>query len=316
MQVEMKQTIATAAKGYMDENKMTAADFAKQTKVNQSYLSNILNGQFTAAAGDNAQTEIKDTYFIRIAEVVGVKMEKSYWDFIMTKEFQEVAALLQEAKDNGIAKTIICETGGGKSYCIAKFKIKNPVHTYVLKLDNLVRISDIFTELGLILNVPEKGTRAWRRGQIVIKLRDIRRAGGHPIIIFDEGENMSAELMKMLKGLYDGIEGYASLVLIGTDQLLRKMEGNKRRDKDAAPQFYRRFKAGIKVVHVLSRATRFKPFFEHYSLPTGLRKLLLEICENYGELHDYLEPFFRECDERGWEVNEDNFRLKYDMPAE
>jgi hypothetical protein len=83
-------------------------------------------------------------------------------------------------------------------------------------------------------------------------------------------------------------------------------------NKNGAPQFYRRIKAGIK--HIPSDKN-FKPFFEKMNVDDkGLRKLLNERCNNYGELHDYLEPVLKEADVKGQPVTESFFRLYHNMP--
>jgi len=85
----------------------------------------------------------------------------------------------------------------------------------------------------------------------------------------------------------------------------------KRKDRGGVPQFYRRIKASIRYINAIAD---FKPFYEKYVEDKSLRRLLTTLCENYGELHDYLEPAMREADDQGQSLNESFFRIMYNMP--
>jgi DNA transposition AAA+ family ATPase len=317
MQTELKREIADRANQYMKDNNLKAVDFGRDVNVNESYLSNILNYKFEASAGDNKLVPIKDTYFKRIAEVVGVSVEKKYWGWVETREFEELVGMIKDAKEKTITKTLICATGKGKTYAVNKFKTNFPANTYVITINSLMNLSDIINELLYLLNLPVRGSKAARIREVIMKFRELRRNGHRPLLILDEGENMNGGTMRMIKGLYDGIcqDHYASIVLMGTDQLLKKMESNRKKDKEAAPQFYRRFKAGLRVIKEVPVNKAFVPFFSKFGITDkGLRSLLCEICDNYGELHDCLEPAMREADEQGEELTEDFFRIMYNMP--
>jgi DNA transposition AAA+ family ATPase len=244
---------------------------------------------------------------------------KPYWGYVQTREFMELVTQMEEARARAITKTLICNTGKGKTYAVKKFRDNFPACTYVITINSLMTLGDIINELLQQLGLPERGNRAMRVRQCIMRLRELRHSGYSPVLVLDEGENMTAETMRMLKGLYDGIceDRHAGIVLIGTNQLLRKMERNRKRDGDAAPQFYRRFKAGIRLVRELPAEKAFTPFFEKFGITDkGLRRLLCGLCDNYGELNAYLEPAMREADERSEELTETFFRVMYNMPGD
>lgn len=258
------------------------------------------------------ETEVKQ----KIA-AVSANLENSYWGYVQTREFMELVSQLEEAKKKTITKTLICNTGKGKTYAVKKFRNSFPGHTWVVTINSIMKLGDIINALLGMLGLPEKGSRAARISSVVQHIKELRRNGHRPMLVLDEGENMTNETMRMLKGLYDGIceDGHASIVLIGTGQLLKKMERSHRRDSDAGPQFYRRFKAGIRVIREVPVEKAFTLFFEKFGVADkGLRRLLCELCGNYGELNAYLEPALREADERGEELTEAFFRVMYNMP--
>src|SRR5690606_24446884 len=115
--------------------------------------------------------------------------------------------------------------------------------------------------------------------------------------------------------MYDGIVNHASIMLIGTPELIDKMERLKRKEKDGMPQFCRRFKAGTWTLPSIDKQAEFSKFFASVGIQDkGLRNLLYQVADNYGELHDYLEPALKKADQMGEELTEELFRLIYRMP--
>lgn len=311
MHGEKKQHIVSAAIEYMREQSLTQADVSKMAGVPAAYLSNMLNGKHSITTG-NGETEIADKYWVGLAGAVGYSIDTVYWEHVMTSQFKRIIVELTAAKETGGTRTIIGPTGSGKTYAVREFAKRNPQHTYVVTVNNLMTVGDVINALVNLLGVPATASRAMRLTAIIVKLKDLSRAGRKPIVIFDEGENMEANTMRMLKGLYDGIHKYCGVALIGTERLMYKMERAKAADKDGGPQFFRRFKTGIKQLSSID--TKYTDFLEHYNLPAGLCKLLRRLCDNYGELHDYLEPAMREAALQGVPLTEQFFRVMYNMP--
>jgi hypothetical protein len=96
---------------------------------------------------------------------------------------------------------------------------------------------------------------------------------------------------------------YCSIVLIGTEQILDTIF-NKRKNNQSVPQLWRRFKAGTRVLLRLTKPGTSHHFTISTFLVQRICRILNELCENYGELHDYLEPFLRWSSETSKPVNE------------
>lgn len=306
-QTATQQAIIEAAKAYMEKHGMSENDLAKASKVNGAYLNVIMAGKTRLQS-----TFITDKWYQKLAEFIGHNVEKKYWETEPTTEFKKLITALERAKEQSACYTVIAGTRRGKTYTKDLFMNKHPKHTYCITVDSLCRVKDIINELCMELDIPLAGTERIRLFSIVQKLRDIKRKGGHPLVIFDEGENMKLSTLQMLKGLYDGISKYSGIVLIGTDQLLENLEKLKKRNKQGMPQLYYRLKAGIKVVRGGQQWLNI--IIEKYIQDTGLRRLLKDMCENYGDLNGYIEPALREADKQGVPLTEEFFRVMYDMP--
>lgn len=312
MTEELKYQIVAAAKEYARLKKISNNDVAKISGINSGYISNMFRDQFTTTVEDK-EIAIGDRWFYKLAEWAGLPIRKQFWSTVETPQFTAMLPALEEAKKNSRVSVLITPTGLGKTYIIDRFCHHNPVHTYRITVSSVHKLQDVLLDIIDALKIRNVGkSSALRMKAIINRLREIKQTGGQPIVIIDEAENLELAVLKMLKGLYDGVVTYASLVLIGTDQLIQKLLRLRKHDKAGIPQFYRRIKAGIRYI---PDTKDFKPFFEKMMIADkGLRRLLNELCENYGELHDYLEPALREADELEQPLTENLFRMIYNMP--
>lgn len=304
---EQKGQIIEVAHEYLALHTMTEQQLSKSSGVSNSYLNTMMRGETKYN-----DTEIGDQYFLKLAALVGVEIEKQYIELELTTEFMTLIAKLERAKKYQVNGIFVAPTGRGKTVAVTNFKKKNPGHTYVITVDSLCTVRDIIHELAGMLGVHVAGSQRMKQHTIIQKLRDLKLKGAKPVLIFDEGENMKLQTFQMLKGLYDGISKHCGIMLVGTKQMMDMLEKLKKRDKQGVPQFYRRFKANTCVM--VGSRMGLEHFVKKYVKDLGLRALLYELCENYGEFHDYMVPVMREADKRGVPVTEELFRLVHDMP--
>lgn len=308
MSPEQKLNIAKAAQQYLKDKGVTQSDLANLTSLNTAYISAMFNDKLTVG-----NTEIADKHWRKLANAIGLGLEQQFWELVPTPQFKRIIMTLNTARERASSRTIIGEPGIGKTMALKKYVEKFPKHTYLITINSLVTVADIIHKLLEMLNLPTTGSTSMKLVQIILKFRDISLKGGNPLIIFDEAENMNSKTMKLIKGLFDGVEKYTAIVLVGTDQLTRKMLKNKLKDVDAGPQFYRRFQPGLIDLEDVDR--KFTQFFDELGIvDKGLIELLQGLCNNYGELYMWLEPVIREASTQGVPVTEDLFRVYHDMP--
>lgn len=322
MTKEQKDLLIEDAKRYINENNLSNNDVCRATKINSSYLSNMLRGQYHLTV-DEKEVPIGDKWFLSLSEFISYNVDKVYWSRVKTRQFVEGISKLNECKNAGKTGLIIGGTGFGKSDFINSFCNKNPQHTFRVTVSSLYKLVDIVNELCdrigidvMLMNSQRIGASSLkiRVEKIIEKLKEIKRNGGLPIIIFDEGENLEIAVLKMLKALYDGLKDHCSMVIIGTDQLMNKLLNLKKRNRDAIPQLYRRFKAGYKHLSAINKEEEYPKFYEKMNVTDkGLWRLLIDLCDNYGELHDYLQPVLKEADQKNKPVTEELFRIYHDI---
>lgn len=299
MNLEQKLQIVEAAKKYADEHGLSQNDLAKKAEVSAKYVSDMFNGKtYTVANSATGKTvEIADKYYLKLAEYVGVSVKKEYWKTVVTPQMQRILLSLQVAKENGETNLIIGETGCGKSYVCDLFRRKYPADTYIVTVSQTDNIGDIIEKIisALKISVSAK-TKSGKISEICRYLSDRRDDGQEPQLIFDESEYMKQPALCAMKSLYDNLHKVCSIVLVGTDQLLAHLEQMKRKNKDGIPQFCRRVKFGIRRLEPIDR--RFPGFLDDID-DKEIVRFLMDLCDNYGELHDVLVPAKREADITG-----------------
>jgi DNA transposition AAA+ family ATPase len=244
-------------------------------------------------------------------------MKKTFWQTVATTQFYEHINILQDCKSNCKAALIICNTGMGKTYNTDVFCKKNTEDTYRITVGDSYKLIDVIDELLELLEIrcDFKTYAVKQKLRLIAKcMKQIKEDGGNPIIILDESENLKPQVLKMIKELYDAVYQHCSIVMIGTDQILDGILNRRNKNRQSVPQLWRRFKAGTRTLTPINKERDFKPFFDKYVSDKGLRRLLIDMCDNYGELHDYLEPALREADAKGQPLTEELFRTIYNIP--
>lgn len=303
---QQKQQITEALNNYMETHGISANEIVKRSGVNESYISSIRNGDTTVG-----KSEIKDKWYLMLADFIGFKLTKEYWQMQKTPQLYRMLSTLEDAKENGQTNIIIGETGSGKSYISDIFLKANPVDTFKVVVGSLDTIGDLLDKLIDVLKISTPKTKSKKIGEIAKKLKQLRLEGQKPHLIFDECEYMKQPALCSMKELYDALNGVCGITLIGTSQLIDNLDKLRKKNRSGIPQFYRRIKFGIRELPNIDRS--FSMFLANIN-DKNLRNFLKQNCDNYGELHDVLVPAMKEADRTGNELTEDFVRTILGMP--
>ncbi len=244
------------------------------------------------------------------------------WQYLPTKQSKEILSELIEAKEQQKALLLISNTGLGKTKTIEMFMRKNAEHTYKITVGDSFKLPDVVDAIIEQLNIDfyarkkEGNAIKGKLTAIAKRLKELQSDNHLPMIVIDEAENLKPSVLKMIKELYDAIHDYASIVLIGTEQILDSILNRRNKNRQSVPQLWRRFKAGTRYISPLKKDRDFKPFFDLY-IPgqTSLQGLIISLADNYGELHDFLDPVLIKASKTGKEVTEEYFCLIHKLAS-
>lgn len=290
-----KIEIVQAVTAYMTEFKMSQADLAAKSGVRKEYVSIILkpNSNFMYSSGD-VQGYIPAKHFSSLADVCGFKTEPEYWNTQPTAQTNAILAHLQTAKEHHAPLVLIGETGCGKSFTTSLFSSRNPMDVFVVIAGSSDSLSDLLDKTLVSLNVNDGvKSKSGKIRSIAQKIRSLTFQGYTPMLVIDEGEYLKQPALCAVKEVFDYVNGYCSVTIIGTHQLVANIEKLKRRDHSGIPQFHRRMKMGLKLLPNIDRS--YKLFINDIE-DRELKKFLLRNCNNYGELHDIIVPATRESE--------------------
>lgn len=299
---EIKTRLVAHVTEYMQAKGLSGATMAAKADINSAYLSHILQGKDRVNS-----TVIADSYYLRLAEATGFEITTSVWKILKDDQFQMMIAEMEYSKLNQAVRVLIGESGCGKTLGINQFCKARPRHTFRVTLHSMIGLNDIIEELMRQMELPVVGTMSKRLTTIKDHVKELRLGGHHPVIVFDEGENVKPKLIGLLKALYDAIHGNCGLAIAGTKKLVEKLNIAKTKDKDGAPQLFRRLKGGIKYLPEIDKT--YVGFFEALRIDDKhLMRWLRENCSNKGELADYLEPVLKTAQMKGEAVTFEFFR--------
>lgn len=286
----LRKEITDAAKTYVEEKSLSLNELARKTDINQAYMSQMMN----------LKGDIADKWYYSLAKGIGYPLDIVFWEHVPTPQYRAIITHLEEARNLGRNRILIGDTGSGKTYAVDRYVMTNPQDTFRITISSMhtshAVVDDIMDEIGL----EPTGLPITRLRNIAHRLSMAQLEGRKPLIIIDECENLKLTAFGIIKSLYDKLEGVCPIVLIGTGQIQYKISNMLKLNKVGIPQFQRRFKAGERHLPPVDRT--FKLFLDDKVDDTRLKSYLRRICNNYGELHDYLELALKEADRQGKEL--------------
>ena len=177
---------------------------------------------------------INEKMWRSIAAQIGVKQTR--WNIVETRNYKALSEIFADAQENALVLAVCGEAGTGKSLTAAHYEAENP-NVYVLACSEYWNRKTFLRELLRVMGKnPAGDTVGDMVDDVVMELK--RRV--NPLIILDEADKLSDQVMFFFITFYNKLEDYCGIVLMATDYLEKKVRRGLRLNKKGYKEIYSR----------------------------------------------------------------------------
>ncbi len=286
--------IPAAIKRYLDEKNSSQAQLAKNAKVGEAYVVQILKRRTHIG-----ETQIKDKYYLDLCKAIGYSVTVQRWRHFDTSNFMLQYTSVKAARENKTRLVIDGDTGSGKSYFCETYKKAEPVNTFVVKCLAIENSKEFAKNIAEVVGVKTVGTAGVIIKRIAEKLYSLDDA----LLIIDEAEHIGNKsgYINIIKSLADLLEDKVAFVLIGMDIakiLQRGFDRNKQNFRQTARRFAKR------VLCFDDIADDIRNICNELSITNkNVQRWLINRVHNFGELKVMLLEALEESEKSGVEIS-------------
>nr|DAP16172.1 MAG TPA: AAA domain protein [Caudoviricetes sp.] len=205
--------------------------------VSAATISKILNGDWDTIA---------EGMWHNVSKQVGSSAES--WSLVSTSVYDELTELLECAQQDSQVMAIVGSAGCGKSATIRQYASTHDEVTAIVCSEYQNRTSWLSAVMEAMGLDPRGLSVAEKIGQIV---RRLKRAD-KPLLILDEADKMSDQVLYFFVTLYNELEGHCGVVLCATQYLDKRLVRGLRSGRKGYEEVYSRIGRQCIQLSVLS----------------------------------------------------------------
>lgn len=237
LELKTKQKITERLIAWLEESEeRSMRKVSEELGISNLYVSRIKNGIYEIEQKEGKPTQIRDEFFHRIAEHIGLSHRSHtglHWE---TTNFKSIQKVCKAAQSKRLRVLLQGDTGHGKTYALDHFQIHTDKTIYL-------KVTRSMTERNLLEAILKKlGHRDFPRGNRE-KINAIRYAlTGTPgfLLIIDEAEYLKPAIFHVIKEIADFTEGKCGFIMSGYG-LISKIQRLAEKKREGFPQLRRRF---------------------------------------------------------------------------
>ena len=205
--------------------------------VSAATISKILNGDWDTIA---------EGMWHNVSKQIGSSAEG--WSLVSTSVYDELTELLECAQQDSQVMAIVGSAGCGKSATIRQYALTHDEVTAIVCSEYQNRTSWLSAVMEAMGLDPRGLSVAEKIGQIV---RRLKRAD-KPLLILDEADKMSDQVLYFFVTLYNELEGHCGVVLCATQYLDKRLVRGLRSGRKGYEEVYSRIGRQCIQLSVLS----------------------------------------------------------------
>jgi Cdc6-like AAA superfamily ATPase len=225
---EIKQQIADDLRNYVQTVAGGSMNKASKMlrKVSISYISQMLNEKWSA---------ISDEAWRNVQKQVSVSYEGEWKVVEDTTNFKKLSHLFSDARTYALTFGIIGNAGWGKTET-GKFDNANP-NTFLIRCNEYHNRRSFMLDLLQQMGLEDTGySVSAMMGTVINHLRRI----DHPLIIMDEVDKLSDQVLYFFISMYNALEGECGFVLMGAPYLQKRIESGAKKNKKGYKEIFSR----------------------------------------------------------------------------
>lgn len=177
---------------------------------------------------------INEKMWRSVAAQIGVKQTR--WNIVETRNYKALSDIFADAQENALVLAVCGEAGTGKSLTAAHYGAENP-NVYVLACSEYWNRKTFLRELLRVMGMNPAGDTV---GDMVDDVVMALKRRENPLIILDEADKLSDQVMFFFITFYNKLEDYCGIVLMATDYLEKKVRRGLRLNKKGYKEIYSR----------------------------------------------------------------------------
>jgi hypothetical protein len=219
MTLEEKENIRELLREYVARYPSQNRATASLKGISAGTLSTILNGNFE---------RISDEMLRSLRAQITTGAPSDGWNVVETPLFKDVYFVLNNAQERSDVTWVVAPAGSGKTLT-AQTYIRSHRNCYYLLCDEDMKKSDFIRELAQACGL--KINRCKRIREILMMIIDELSEKPSPLLIFDEGDKLSDNILYYFITLYNRLKDKTGIVFLSTSYMKRRMQTGIQYDK-------------------------------------------------------------------------------------
>lgn len=220
-----KQAIATKLAGYVERFESQNKASKSLKNVSSATISQVLNYKWDLIA---------DEMWRNIASQIGYSA--SEWVSVETGDFRLLNTILERARNSSTVFAVVGDAGTGKTFALRNYA-ETHKRAYLLQCNEFWNRKTFMQELLSAMGRDYSGyTVNEMMGEVVRALKTQQ----HPLIIMDEADKLSDQVLYFFITLYNQLEDHCAIVLCATDHLAKRIKRGLKLNKKGYKEIYSR----------------------------------------------------------------------------
>jgi len=225
MNENQKQAIATKLAAYVERFDSQNKASKSLKGVSSATISQVLNKKWELIA---------DEMWRNIASQTGYSSNE--WVAVEIRDFQLLNRILDSAKNNSSVFAVVGNAGIGKTFTLRNYVDANK-RSYLLQCNEYWNRKTFLAEL---LSAMGRDTSGYTVNEMMVEVVRVLKTQQNPIIIMDEADKLSDQVLYFFITLYNQLEDHCAIVMCATDHLSKRIQRGLKLNKKGYKEIYSR----------------------------------------------------------------------------